>query len=140
MAMYVALLRAVNVGGTGKLPMTELRAMCEAIGFANVRTYISSGNVVFSTAASETAVKTALEHALETHAGKPVGVMVRTSAEIAAVVTASPFAAAAGNRAIAIFLDEPPPADVLTGVTMKRSRLASAKSMSITRAAWDAPN
>ena len=44
---YVALLRAVNVGGTGKLPMSELAAMCEDAGFARVRTYIASGNVVF---------------------------------------------------------------------------------------------
>lgn len=39
MATYVALLRAVNVGGTGELPMTELRAMCAAEGFGKVRTY-----------------------------------------------------------------------------------------------------
>ena len=43
MTSYVALLRAVNVGGTGKLPMTELRAMCEDCGFKDVRTYIASG-------------------------------------------------------------------------------------------------
>ena len=61
MTHYVALLRAVNVGGTGKLPMAELRAMCESLGFANVRTYIASGNVVFSSKLSETAVKKKLE-------------------------------------------------------------------------------
>lgn len=43
MTRYCALLRAVNVGGTGKLPMTELRAMCEGCGFKDVRTYIASG-------------------------------------------------------------------------------------------------
>ncbi|MET0755288.1 MAG: DUF1697 domain-containing protein, partial [Pseudoxanthomonas sp.] len=43
---HVALLRAVNVGGTGKLPMADLRALCEAAGFKEVRTYIASGNVV----------------------------------------------------------------------------------------------
>ena len=48
MAAFVALLRAVNVGGTGKLPMSELKAMCEELGFASVRTYIASGNVVFT--------------------------------------------------------------------------------------------
>jgi uncharacterized protein (DUF1697 family) len=47
MAAFIALLRAVNVGGTGKLPMSELKAMCEEIGFTSVRTYIASGNVVF---------------------------------------------------------------------------------------------
>ena len=47
MTRYVGLLRAVNVGGTGKLPMADLRAMCAEIGFADVQTYIASGNVVF---------------------------------------------------------------------------------------------
>ena len=46
MPTYIALLRAVNVGGTGKLPMTELKAMCAAEGFSKVQTYIASGNVV----------------------------------------------------------------------------------------------
>jgi len=42
MPAFVALLRAVNVGGTGKLPMTELKAMCIAAGFSKVQTYIAS--------------------------------------------------------------------------------------------------
>jgi uncharacterized protein (DUF1697 family) len=97
MTNYVALLRAVNVGGTGKLPMAELRAMCQSLGFANVRTYIASGNVVFSSKLSETAVKKKLERALETYAGKPVGVVIRTAAELAAVLDANPFKSAAAN-------------------------------------------
>ena len=47
MPRYAVLLRAVNVGGTGKLPMSKLKAMCEDAGFAEVQTYIASGNVVF---------------------------------------------------------------------------------------------
>jgi uncharacterized protein (DUF1697 family) len=47
MAGYAALLRAVNVGGTGKLAMADLRAMCSEIGFMEVLAYIASGNVVF---------------------------------------------------------------------------------------------
>ena len=46
MKTYVALLRAVNVGGTGKLPMSTLKQMCEEVGLKQVRTYIASGNVV----------------------------------------------------------------------------------------------
>jgi uncharacterized protein (DUF1697 family) len=46
---FVALLRAVNVGGTGKLSMGDLKATCEAAGFAEVRTFIASGNVIFKT-------------------------------------------------------------------------------------------
>ena len=121
MTKYVALLRAVNVGGTGKLPMSELRAMCESVGFANVRTYIASGNVVFESDLSETSVKTKLERCLETYAGMQVGVLIRTGAELAAVLAGNPFRSAAPNRTVAIFLDAPPPADTLAGVSGQQS-------------------
>jgi uncharacterized protein (DUF1697 family) len=121
MKRYVALLRAVNVGGTGKLPMAELRAMFESLGFADVRTYIASGNVVFASKLSEKTVKTKLERALETYAGKPVGVLIRTAAELAAVLDANPFKSAAPNRTVAIFLDAAPPADMSSGVSGQRT-------------------
>ena len=117
MTTYIALLRAVNVGGTGKLPMAELRAMCESLGFTKVRTYIASGNVVFVSKLSEKSVKAKLEGALEAYAGKPVGVLVRTGAELAAVLDANPFQSAAPNRTLAIFLDAAPPADTLSKVS-----------------------
>jgi uncharacterized protein (DUF1697 family) len=117
MTLYVAFLRAVNVGGTGKLPMAELRAMCESIGLTSVRTYIASGNVVFASKLSEAAVKTKLERRLETYAGKPVGVLIRTGAELAAVLDGNPFRSAAPNRTVAIFLDGPPPADTLANMS-----------------------
>ena len=82
MPAYVALLRAVNVGGTGKLPMTTLTNLSEKAGFANVQTYIASGNVVFESKKGEAAVKAALESALERYAGKPVSVFVRTAGGI----------------------------------------------------------
>jgi uncharacterized protein (DUF1697 family) len=121
LTIYVALLRAVNVGGTGKLPMPALRSMCEACGFSNVRTYIASGNVVFENGADEATVKARLEEALGAYAGKPVGVMVRSGWEMAAVLAANPFASCAPNRTVAVFLDEPPPADLFKGVTGRGS-------------------
>jgi uncharacterized protein (DUF1697 family) len=111
MTAFVALLRAVNVGGAGKLPMTELKAMCEAAGFQQVRTYIASGNVVFASDLSEPKVKAELEKRLAAYAGKPVGVCVRTAQEMAAVRDANPFPHAPGNNSVAIFLDEAPPKD-----------------------------
>jgi uncharacterized protein (DUF1697 family) len=111
MTGYVALLRAVNVGGTGKLPMTELKAMCERLGFEQVRTYIASGNVVFESGRTEGQVKAALEAALADYAGKPVGVCVRTAAEMVAVLRDDPFPDAPRNFTVAIFLDRPPPPD-----------------------------
>lgn len=67
MTVYVALLRAVNMGGTGKLPMAELVGMCQRAGFRDVRTYIASGNAVFSSSLDETGVRDSLAHCL--HAG-----------------------------------------------------------------------
>src|SRR3954447_2283737 len=115
MGAFIALLRAVNVGGTGKLPMSELKAMCEELGFGSVRTYIASGNVVFTSRKSEAAIKSALEKRLADYAGKPVGVLVRSAAEMAQVAADNPFPKAAPNRTVAIFLDEQPK-DTLAGV------------------------
>jgi uncharacterized protein (DUF1697 family) len=120
MPAYIALLRAVNVGGTGKLPMTELAAMCEQAGFTKVKTYIASGNVVFQSKKSEAQVKKALEAALAAYAGKPVGVMVRTAAEMAAVLTSNAFPDAPTNATVAIFLDEHPPVNALDGMAGQR--------------------
>lgn len=116
MTTFIALLRAVNVGGTGKLPMTELKAMCEAAGFSNVRTYIASGNVVFDSTLTEKAVAKKLAASLEEYAGKEVGVMVRTGPEMAAVLESNPFRGARTNLTFAIFLDAPPPADTVASV------------------------
>ena len=117
MNIYIALLRAVNVGGTGKLPMAELRAMCAAIGFEDVRTYIASGNVVLRSAHDGKQVKALLEKELVRHAGKPVGVMVRTAAEMSAVLAANPFPEAAPNRNVVVFLDSAPALDTLATVS-----------------------
>jgi len=115
-AAWVALLRAVNVGGTGKLAMSELKAMCDELGFTSVKTYIASGNVVFESRKSEAAIKTALEKRLEAHAGKAVGVLVRAAAEMAQVAADNPFPKLPPNRTMALFLDHPPPPDALAGV------------------------
>jgi uncharacterized protein (DUF1697 family) len=116
MTSFVALLRAVNVGGTGKLPMSDLKAICEEVGFGAIRTYIASGNVVFTSRKSEAAVKAALEKHLAAYAGKPVGVLVRSAAEMAQVAADNPFPETASNRTVAVFLDRAPPADTLAGV------------------------
>jgi uncharacterized protein (DUF1697 family) len=128
MPFYVALLRAVNVGGTGKLPMTELKAMCVDEGYTQVQTYIASGNVVFSSDLSERKVKAALERRLQVYAGKPVGVLVRTAKEMAAIVKANPFPDAPPNWTVAIFLDDAPPADTIdTAKNMKNERISLGK-------------
>ena len=133
MPVFVLLLRAVNVGGTGKLPMSDLKALCEKARFRNVRTYIASGNVVAERDGAEAEAKAALEVELRSYAGKPVGVIVRTAAEMATVAANNPFPDRAANRTVAIFLDPPPPADALSRSKAKRTRSfawARARSMS----------
>jgi uncharacterized protein (DUF1697 family) len=102
---FVAFLRAVNVGGTGKLPMAELRMIGEACGFAHVSTFIASGNLLFESDLSEAEVKALIEAKLETHAGKRVPVLVRTGPELAAIVAANPFPDAHGSRHMVFFYD-----------------------------------
>lgn len=116
MTTYVALLRAVNVGGTGKLSMADLRALCESAGFSAVRTFIASGNVVFQAAHSHAEVLTALESRLAMYAKKPVGVLVRTSDEMEAVLASNPFAGEPSNRVVTLFLSSAPPRDTLDQV------------------------
>lgn len=117
MTAYVALLRAVNVGGTGAMPMSDLRALCEGSGFLRVRTYIASGNVVFDSDLGEAAVKESLETALRAYAGRSLGVMIRTGPQMAAVRDDNPFASAPANRVMAIFLNHPPDPGALDAVT-----------------------
>lgn len=106
---YIALLRAVNVGGTGKLPMADLRKLAENAGFEGVRTYIASGNLLLTSSLSERQVKKTLEEALHAYAGRPIDVIVRTGQEMRAVELANPFKGAAYNRIGVLFLDHPLP-------------------------------
>lgn len=113
METYIALLRAVNVGGTGKMPMAELRSLAEAAGFQEVRTYIQSGNLIFASDCGAAEVKSLLEAKLADYAGKPVGVILRSAPEIAGVLAANPFAAAEPGKVGVLFLNTAPPADTI---------------------------
>ena len=116
MQTWIVLLRAVNVGGTGKLPMAELKALCERAGFTDVRTLIASGNVVLRGAGGEREVKSRLEAALAAHVGQAVGVLVRSPVQLRAVLEDNPFPDSPANRVLAMFLDAPPAGDALDGV------------------------
>lgn len=91
MPRYVALLRAVNVGGR-TVTMKELREAVEAQGYTNVRTLVASGNLVFDTKKTADAkLKSALETIIEKTFGIVSEVMVRSPAEWAAILKANPF-------------------------------------------------
>ncbi|MGH9460071.1 MAG: DUF1697 domain-containing protein [Vicinamibacteria bacterium] len=116
MAVFVAFLRAVNVGGTGKLAMSELRELCEDAGFENVATYIQSGNLVLTSKLAAAKVKQKLEAVLKKKMGKPVGVFLRTPAELEAVVGRNPFKRAAPHQLLVLFLDRAPPKNAIASL------------------------
>lgn len=110
---YAAFLRAVNVGGTGKLPMNELRALCAELGFTAVRTYIASGNVALVSSLTAARTRAALETRLEAYAGKPVSVIIRTGAQLETVLKNNPWPDAEPSRTLVSLLPARPPADAL---------------------------
>ncbi|MGN6752931.1 MAG: DUF1697 domain-containing protein [Intrasporangium sp.] len=93
MPTHVALLRGINVGGAGKLPMAQLREVLESLGHADVATYIQSGNAVFTpdSSAPTADLARALEDAIEAAAGFRPPAVVLTATELEAVHADNPF-------------------------------------------------
>lgn len=108
MTRWVALLRAVNVGGTGKIAMAPLRRAVAAAGFADVESYIASGNLVFTGTDDAEAVRAALTGAIAKEFGAAPAILLRTGEEMAAVAARNPFPDAARNQLLVIFTDEDP--------------------------------
>jgi len=90
MARYVALLRGINVGGNNVIRMADLRVCLEADGFADVRTYIQSGNVVFTASRSAATLTARLERALSAGFGYEATVAVRSARQFREIVDAAP--------------------------------------------------
>src|SRR3954452_8435066 len=103
---WIVLLRGVNVGGKAKVPMAELRALCEELGLTDVTTYIQSGNVVADGPDLSAAT---LERALDERFGVPARVVLRTPRELRKLVDGHPFGDETGNTHV-VFLTEPPAA------------------------------
>jgi uncharacterized protein (DUF1697 family) len=109
MTRHVALLRGINVGGHKKVPMAQLREVLEAAGFADVRTYVQSGNVALSASSRSPAkVGKEIEAAIEEAFGFDVAVVMRTREQIAALIDEDPLGEVAtdASRRIVVFLAE----------------------------------
>jgi uncharacterized protein (DUF1697 family) len=109
MPTYVILLRAVNVGGYGKLSMADFRQTLSALKFQNVETYIQSGNAVADSSLAENKVGPSISRALEKLTRAPVDVIVRTHDQLERLIRANPFVAEAadGARVHVAFLSAP---------------------------------
>lgn len=96
MSRSIALLRGVNVGGTGTAKMTALRALGEELGFTHVRTLLQSGNIAFDGAAEgHAALERRWEAAVDERLGVKTVFMIRSAQEWQALIAANPFAAEA---------------------------------------------
>lgn len=91
--LHLALLRGINVGGNAKLPMKELAAIFTAAGAHDVRTFIQSGNVIFSAAEPEPTVAAVTAEIARVY-GYPGRIVLRSAAELKAAHKANPFAKA----------------------------------------------
>lgn len=93
MTVYIAFLRAINVGGH-TVKMDRLRGLFEALGYADVETFIASGNVIFRSPTTDTrAMEQQIEAHLAASLGYEVATFVRTAAEIAGIAGYTPFPA-----------------------------------------------
>jgi uncharacterized protein (DUF1697 family) len=110
MARFVALLRGINVGGNNKIGMADLRRLLEALGYQDVATLLQSGNAVFTAKNHKPdQVVRALETALDAELGLSVRCLVRTAAEMRAIVAGNPLADVAtdNSKFLVTFLSGP---------------------------------
>ena len=118
MKRWAALLKGVNVGGNRKLPMAELRALVEGLGYGNVRTLLASGNVVFDAPGAAATIVASLAAAL-VDSGCKTDILLRDLAEIDAVIAANPFPGAAADHPshlLVVFHRDPFPAGLIDKV------------------------
>jgi uncharacterized protein (DUF1697 family) len=95
---YVALLRGINLGARNKLAMADLRALVTELGADDVETYVQSGNVVFASGGSASALERQIEERIRRDHGYEVPVLVRTAPELAKVVADNPFLRAGNDQ------------------------------------------
>ena len=109
MTTRIAFLRAVNVGKR-RVTSDQLRAVCEDLGYADVGTYINSGNAHFETTGSRASIEQAMGEALEKELGFECTTFVRTLTELKRALSAKPFDVADGDTYFITFLKDPPTA------------------------------
>ena len=126
MAATISLLRGVNVGGHNKIGMEALRELYESLGLRPAQTYVQSGNVVFRTGARDfTRLSERIADAIELRFVFRPGVILRTAADLRAVIAANPFASRRDldpSRLLVQFLASEPPADAREQISRLKSQ------------------
>lgn len=122
MTIYVALLRGINVAGQKIIPMADLRTLFVKLGFADAKTFIQSGNVVFTAAQAAPALRKTLEAGILKRFAMEVTVIVKSLPELAKIVKANPYGITGeGERVYLTYLAEPPGKDGIKALDATRN-------------------
>lgn len=122
MATYIALLRGINVSGQKIIPMSDLKALFVKLGFKDARTFIQSGNVIFTSASTDSrALIGKIEGGIRKTFGFDVTVVLKTLPELARIVKAQPFRPQEGERAYITYLAEAPGKEAVKNLEAARN-------------------
>jgi len=107
---YISILRGINVSGQKKIKMSDLKSLCESLGFENVTTYIQSGNVIFDSASKDSAdLKAKIERAIKVEYAFQVPVVMRTHKNFANIINNCPYHPITdATKVLVTFLSEVP--------------------------------
>ena len=126
MAVYVCLLRGVNVGGHNKIKMDVLRGLCGTLKFRGAQTYVQSGNVVFRTKETdESALARKIQAAINKQCGFAPEIMLRTTEEMRSIAAANPFKDRSDvppNKLAVSFLQSEPSSDVKAKISAIKAK------------------
>lgn len=116
MTTYLALLRGINVAGNTRMSMADLKRLFVDLGHEDARTYIASGNVLFTATSPRPAD---IEKAIKDELSMNIKVLLRTAADLDKVIAANPFTGAKADesRVHVTFLDEAPAKSKVTALT-----------------------
>jgi len=121
--MHVALLRGINVGGKGLLPMKELAAIFTACGAARVSTYLQSGNVLFAAAKAHAAeISSRVTAEIARVYGYPGRIVLRSASEYSGVLAANPFPGVPEESLHVYFMADAPDKEAVVTLDATRSR------------------
>lgn len=136
-AMYIALLRGINVGGRNQIPMPKLRSVCEDLGWGEVQHYIQSGNLVFKAGAAPASLEAALEQAIARSFSLSIPVIVRAVEDWASYVKGNPFPEASRNEPnfVQLALSKAPPRQGAEKAIERRATLGE-RAIRVDDALW----
>ena len=118
-AVFIVILRGINVSGKNKLPMQDLRDLLGGLGFENIQTYIQSGNVVLSSNADKTTIAKKIKEGIKSQFDYEVPVLVKTIEGWEKAIENNPYKEVEPKQQYFTFLSEHPKEKEITVTNIK---------------------